>query len=260
MNAPLERKAAVTSKRLSLPKAILIILLVEAIALTVGIALGYKYFWPRYKGPDRWAIEVARWQQVVLKNPTDVSGWVQLGYTFFQKGDYAQAEKAYRQAMKLDPMAVEVSYYLGEVMLKQRRFKDAEDMFSRAIAREPSNPLPYYGLAEVYYEQGLYDQALEKLNYIIGVIDPTLTDVLHLRGLVYLKKGERKNAAASFREALRFDPGFEKSRDELLKLGVSEEDLPPRPAYHPERISGPYSPGEIGPSHAIPPGKKGEGR
>lgn len=248
------------SKRLSIPVAVLIIILIEALAVITGIAMGYRYFWPRYKGPDRWAIEVARWQQVVIKNPTDVSGWVQLGYTFFQKGDYGEAEKAYRQAMKLDPTAVEVSYYLGQVMLKQRRFKDAENLFSRAIAREPSNPLAYYGLAEAYFEQGLYDQALDKLNYIIGAIDPTLTDVLHLRGLVYLRKGERDKAVASLKEALRFDPGFEESRAELLKLGVSENELPPSPIARPEHVSSPYNPGDIGPRQAVTPGQRGGGR
>ncbi len=220
----------ILDKRIPVYLSAVIILGIWGLSLLGWVAVGYRFYWPRYKGPNRAALDIARWQKAVIEDPTDVASWVQLGYSFYIDGKYAEAEEAYRQAQKLDPLAVEVSYFLGLVKMKTGNLKEAEDLFTRGSLREPLNPLPHYGLAEVYFEQGKYDLALEKLNHILEEIDPTLSDVLNLRGKAYLKKGQREKAIASFKDALRFDPGYEESRRALHDLGIDDSELPPLPA------------------------------
>lgn len=227
---------------LSLPVAIGIIVLALGVIVAAGVAVGYRFFWGGgYEGPKVWDVETARWEFNVKKNPKDVEAWAQLGYAYLQKGDLLQAEKAYRKALQLAPQEQELNYFLGQVKLKQKDFVEAEKLLKKAADVAPGNPLPHYGLAEVYMNLKKYDEALSKLNYIIEKIDPTLTEVLFLRGAAYEAKGIKDKAIASYKDALRYDPAFRDARDALHRLGIKDKDLPAMP------VEGAFKPGEITP-------------
>lgn len=56
-------------------------------------------------------------------------------------------------------------------------------------------------LAAGYYEQGKTDIALDELKQVIA-IDPTLPDAYNLRGLIFMRLGDNRQAEESFRRAL----------------------------------------------------------
>ncbi len=226
----------------SLPVAIVIILLALVLVVAGAIAVGYRFFWGGgYVGPKVWDVETQRWEFNVKKDPNDVEAWANLGYAYLNKGDLVNAEKAYTKALKLAPDEQELNYFLGQVKLKQKNFAEAEKLLSKAVKVAPANPLPHYALAEVYVNTKNYDKALERLNYIVEKIDPTLVEVLFLRGAAYEGKGDKDKAIASYKDALRYDPAFTNARDALHKLGVKDKDLPAMPA------EGTFKPGEITP-------------
>jgi type IV pilus assembly protein PilF len=60
-------------------------------------------------------------------------------------------------------------------------------------------------LAGSYFEEGRTDIALDELKQVIA-IDPTLPDAYSLRGLVYMRLGDNRQAEDSFRRALALSP------------------------------------------------------
>lgn len=60
-------------------------------------------------------------------------------------------------------------------------------------------------LAVSYFEQGKTDIALEELRQVIG-IDPSFADAYNLRGLIYMRLNDVRQAEDSFRRAAALNP------------------------------------------------------
>jgi type IV pilus assembly protein PilF len=60
-------------------------------------------------------------------------------------------------------------------------------------------------LASGYFEQGKTDIALDELKQVIA-IDPTFADAFNLRGLIYMRLGDNRQAEESFKRALVLNP------------------------------------------------------
>lgn len=60
-------------------------------------------------------------------------------------------------------------------------------------------------LASSYFEEGRTDVALDELKQVLAA-DPTFPDAYNLRGLIYLRLNEPRQAEESFRRALALNP------------------------------------------------------
>lgn len=60
-------------------------------------------------------------------------------------------------------------------------------------------------LASGYYEEGKTDIALDELKQVIAA-DPAFSDAYNLRGLIYMRLGDARQAEDSFRRALALNP------------------------------------------------------
>jgi tetratricopeptide (TPR) repeat protein len=105
----------------------------------------------------------------------------QMGHLFREAGDYDQAADWYRRAIEADPGDAKYRIFLGAVLAKQGRFRDAEEAHRSAI-----------GCAE-----GCIDEAYLNL------------------GLVLRARERFREAAECFREAIRLDPDYRAARRAL---------------------------------------------
>lgn len=60
-------------------------------------------------------------------------------------------------------------------------------------------------LASSYFAEGKTEVALDELKQVIA-IDPTLPDAYNMRGLIYMRLGDNRQAEDSFRRALALNP------------------------------------------------------
>jgi type IV pilus assembly protein PilF len=60
-------------------------------------------------------------------------------------------------------------------------------------------------LASGYFEEGKVEIALDELKQVIA-IDPTFADAYNMRGLIYMRLGDNRQAEDSFRRALAINP------------------------------------------------------
>lgn len=198
-----------------------------------GIFAGYRFFWNRSTAPTRVQTNLANAETVVKQAPRNAAAWVDLGYAQFEAGNLGEARKSYEQALRLAPQNQWIHYFSGLVEFQDKQFPKAEAAFLKVVKAYPDNPLAYYMLGQTYYEMGRYDQALIQANLILEKIDPTLADVYELRGQIFEKKGQKAQAIADYKQALRLDPARTLARERLLRLGESERNLPAPPAANP---------------------------
>jgi eukaryotic-like serine/threonine-protein kinase len=135
------------------------------------------------------------------------------------------AEKAAREAIRLDPSFFGAHYHLGRALLLQHRYPEAIAAFEHARELSPSSISPDLGLAQVYLAQGNYDRAVALM---LKHGEPQLAIDLFWLSSAYAARGDTANAllelqkafAAGYRDfialdaspyfaALRTDPRFQ---------------------------------------------------
>jgi len=75
-------------------------------------------------------------------------GYFQLGGSFFNKADYANAAKKYEQAVQLDPTNCTYHNNLGTAYSGLDEDLKAHAEYRKAIELDPNSPLPHYNLSK----------------------------------------------------------------------------------------------------------------
>jgi Flp pilus assembly protein TadD len=87
-----------------------------------------------------------------------------LGVAYGERGSLAEAEDAFRRALKARPVYAEGMFNLGKVLHKLYRLADAARAFERAYAMQPAFPGLVPALVAVYRKLGRADRALALLE------------------------------------------------------------------------------------------------
>ncbi len=78
-------------------------------------------------------------EAAVALDPEDVATWSAVAGSHVQRGDYAAAERAARQALALDPEDRSSLYLMGMAALRERRFDEARDNALSILRRWPKD-------------------------------------------------------------------------------------------------------------------------
>ncbi len=92
---------------------------------------------------------VARFEQQVTQTPTDAEAWRNLGWSYFQRGQYAQSAAALRHAADIDPTDARTLSFLGEAVLQAHKTQnhmphEARAAFDEALKLDPKDARARY--------------------------------------------------------------------------------------------------------------------
>jgi len=129
-------------------------------------------------------------------------------------GRMAEAEAAFRTAIRMDPTMSGAFVNLGIVLHQQNRVDEAVGAYERAIALDAGSALAHHDLAVALDELGRDEEAETHARRAVA-IDSTFA-AAHKR-LARLERGRRdlSRAAASYRRALASDPDDVEAHMEL---------------------------------------------
>jgi tetratricopeptide (TPR) repeat protein len=120
-------------------------------------------------------------------------------------GHAVEAEAAFREALRRDPLHAPTLNYLGYMLAdRNERLDEALDLITRALQIEPHNPSYIDSLGWVHFRKGNLDEARRHLQRAAAmlpgnsVVQDHLGDVMHALG-------DRRAAAAAWRAALAGD-------------------------------------------------------
>jgi len=158
--------------------------IVGSVVIIIGLFFVPKFypFWPNV-GLDGVAISINRHNPLLL---------LAIGNSHFGSGrvyDIKKAEKAYIEAIKLDPNLFEPHYQLGRIHFINGKFTSALIEVEKTLALDPEFKHAYYLRGLVYGYQGNLD------NAIIGFEEFIKRDDVNWAGYndlawVYFKKGD----------------------------------------------------------------------
>lgn len=153
-----------------------------------------------------------KWLKGLEEELADKTSWQEANYyhergrKLFDEGKYADAEAAFREAMRLRPNNWAFPYNLGLALEYQNRVADAEAAYQKAVELNPKDSNGHFRLALMRIYLGQYARA-EKAYRAAAQLAPSQSGTRVGLGYALEKQGYRVEAEAQYREAIRLAPG-----------------------------------------------------
>lgn len=168
-----------------------------------------------------------------------------LGNFLAVQGEWATAERNYRQALALTGCPADAHVGLGSLDLLQGRAADAISEYRKAVAARPADPLGYLVLAQLYAHQNRGDDA--NAMYAEAASRVPVSDLLAVvNGNYRIERGKSRDGLELLLQAAAWDPTDARSLIALgrafLSLGQysNAEAIFLRASKVDQRLSGPY--------------------
>jgi tetratricopeptide (TPR) repeat protein len=113
--------------------------------------------------------------------------WLYLGAALFERASYEEAEKVFREALRLDPRSPIALLNLGRVLVKLNRLEIAEQALRGVLTLQPNSLTAHFELGRVLYRRGDLSGA-EMLCRRALEIDPTSADARFTLGTIHLAR------------------------------------------------------------------------
>ena len=108
--------------------------------------------------------------RVLQLDPKDAWACLLLGNIYFKhERDYGSAERYFVAAADLAPGDPYILNSYASLLSRRGRYDEAEDLFTRAIAAQPTNIQPYLGLANVADKRGDLDGVIDALDRLFDL-------------------------------------------------------------------------------------------
>jgi predicted AlkP superfamily phosphohydrolase/phosphomutase/tetratricopeptide (TPR) repeat protein len=140
-----------------------------------------------------------------------------MGILRFQEGDLDGALSCMLKAEQFDPRLPDLHLRIGETYLRQRRIRDAERAFHRALEIDGDSAEAHLGLAVVYLRQRHNHEAAEQALVAVGLQHFLPMGHFHL-GVALARLGHRERSILAFETALSMLPGLMPAHRWLVTL------------------------------------------
>ena len=100
--------------------------------------------------PSNQTQAIATYQRVLELDPEHAAAHINIGTLYYNRQDYAQAEKHYRSAITIDPRYALAYFDLGNVLDETGRVTEAIQVYGAALALAPTYADAHYNIALAY--------------------------------------------------------------------------------------------------------------
>jgi tetratricopeptide (TPR) repeat protein len=153
--------------------------------------------------------------------------YLTLGFVFYERGYFEQAQQFFEQAGKNNPNSAEALYGLGSAYLQQQKNKEARTCFLRALKLQANYPgtLPncWNNLGILSAREGKYDEAIGLFQHALD-IDPEHSIALENLGSAYREKKDWPNAKKALERALQLNPDDPEANYSMAMVYAQQND------------------------------------
>jgi type IV pilus assembly protein PilF len=149
-------------------------------------------------------------QKSIQLDPDNYDAHYALGHIYFERKEYAEADREFRACLALTPDSGESLNYLGRTLIARSKLPEAVDVLRKAIA-QPLYATPDYSytlLGDVLQLQGDIPGAIRAYQDAMKINPPNVPkELLYFHvGRLYLQQGENGKAREAFAQAKALDP------------------------------------------------------
>lgn len=207
-------------------------LLYDPQAVTIYKRIGKNYLW---MGKTESAFRV--FQHALGLNPKDVETHLLIAQIDMEQGDWISAEKALHTILSIDSTHFEAEYQLALLYLRTNQLDRAINFYRRLLRHSDSfDSRLYVTLGNLYLRQKKFKEAEDAFRQIL---QQDSLDVSGLFGIGMVKDSlkDTLSAMAWYEKALQLDPDFEEVRDRLAEIYQEQKHWEKAIALCRERIA-----------------------
>ncbi len=162
-------------------------------------------------------------RDILHRWPNYVPGYVNLAVTLSIEEKPEEAESVLAQGAKFDQNAEDRALWvdpvknLADLYAKQNKHEKALENYIRAIFLAPYRADVRRSTAASLYALGRYDEGLTQIQAAVE-LDAGDADTFYQGGLLFEAKGKRDDAVLMFERAIALRPDFPEARNKLEKL------------------------------------------
>ncbi|MDP4085175.1 MAG: tetratricopeptide repeat protein [Bacillota bacterium] len=205
----------IKSDRFKWWQSLLLLVGTLVICLSAGYYISQKYLWNQ--NADEIEKQLAYYKAEVDQKPNDPQLRINLGFTYFIKGDTQNAIDQYQTAINLDKNSYDAYLNLSIAYDKENQTDKSLQMATKAARLSPNDYKAKLLLGRNYRKLKMYSKATNALQDALR-LKPGNTDTLYEVGLVAEDQGDKKQAEQIFKETLSYDPTFKPAITELDRL------------------------------------------
>ncbi len=128
------------------------------------------------------------------------------GLAYLEADSPEAAEKAFEQAMELDPTLATAAFNLGVIRQQELRYQEALILFSRAIELDEGLDMAYFNRALVHKAMGDADAALRDYGHLLSRDGKGEAKVWLNRSITRKMSGDIMGALADIEQAIKLAP------------------------------------------------------
>jgi tetratricopeptide (TPR) repeat protein len=163
-----------------------------------------------------------------------VRGLLDLGLVYASLSRLPEAERAYRELLKIEPQHAIALHNLGNLMVKRGQPERAIELYRRAVAADPRYVLAHYHLADALKQMGRFQDAYRTYERVVVDLEArdaqeaaTQNNALYAMASLDLTMGAYERAREMLVELVRLDPQHPKAHyalgQVLMQLGRPEQ-------------------------------------
>jgi tetratricopeptide (TPR) repeat protein len=156
-------------------------------------------------GKVHWEMCRQAWEEMVRVDPDSVRVKQMVAEQDEIRNLYPEAIAKYQEIIQQAPAAPGFHYALGNVYLHLTQFAEAQQAFEEELKLDTHSSQAYYGLAEVAFERQDLPTALADSNHAIEA-KPDYGDAYVLRGRIELGMGDKQKAMETLEHAATLSP------------------------------------------------------
>lgn len=145
------------------------------------------------------------------------------GKQYESRGDFQGAIKAYRFAIKTSPSNLPAYSNLGSLLIKMKKFDDAELVLKEATKMRNADYLIHLNLGYVYLQKKNPREAQRFCEKAVKMNPNSALGWSNL-GLALVRQGEKVGTQRAWERALKIDPKNQQIRKNLQAIGVINDE------------------------------------
>jgi tetratricopeptide (TPR) repeat protein len=161
----------------------------------------------------------------LLSSEQQAKAFYDQGVTLTRSGQYAEAIKAYQQAVSLNPAFAEAHHELGYAYYKLGRYEDSVASSKQAIELKSKNADTYNNLGLANEALGRWDEAAKAYKQVVS-INPNSAVGFYKLGRALKNTKNNEAAIEAYQEAIRLKPDYAVVHYELglSYLAIGDQD------------------------------------
>ncbi len=167
---------------------------------------------------------IGQYLAILDRRPDQAGPHLMLGILYKLRENLSAAEKHYRRALEIDPDLTQAANNLAYLLAENGRELDkALNLALEVKSRNPDDPYIRDTLGWVYYQKGLYEEAVRELSFSAQELPDNAIAHYHL-GMACYQRGDFEQAGKYLKRALEIDGGFSRAVQAGKILEKMEKD------------------------------------